>query len=118
MPSYGAQNFTIQIQRRSLTPPDPGSAEPNHDYTTFLTTRAEVQTAGVKEWSRVQIGGQNVTHTFKIRFTSLTVDSRDRVRDVYGNLYSILKTEDVNQRRKELKLYCARQGDETLPVVG
>ena len=49
------RNYTIQIVRRKLLPPKPGSAEPRHTYTEVFTTRADVTSrTGASEFASVR----------------------------------------------------------------
>lgn len=114
----GERNVTVQIVRRSLASPAPGSSEPRHPYAVLFTTRAKVKThSGLSEFARVEIGGRQVTHTFGIRFTTIPFDTRDRVRDVGGRLYQILRVDDVDEQGHELALRCAAVGSETVEAA-
>lgn len=104
----------ITIVRRSLDTFAPHSVAPGHSYTTVLTTRAEIKTkGGTNEFNKVVIGKEEVSHTFMMRATSIAFDARDRVRNAQGELFKILKVEDVAERGDWLKIFAAKEGDET-----
>lgn len=108
------KTITIQIVRRDLLQPVPGSAEPRHEHTPFLTTRASVKSKmGVAEVAKVDINGKQVTHTFEIRYTMQRIDTRHFVRDVTGRLFQILSVENVNLQNITTRLHCASVGDES-----
>jgi hypothetical protein len=109
--------ITVQIMRRDLLPPAPGSAEPRHDYVPILTTRASVKSRGQSEFSRIEVNGMAVTHTFSIRYTSIPFDTRHRLRDVRGNLYKILKIDNVDLGNTEYRIDCALQGSDDLEAA-
>jgi Phage head-tail joining protein len=109
--------YTIQVQQRELIQV-PGTAEPKHVYSTLFTTRADVKTkGGQSEFARVDINGKTVTHTFGIRYTTIPFDTRHRLRDARGQLYQILKVEDVDMANRELRIYCASQGNENVEAA-
>ena len=108
------RNYTIQIVRRKLLPPKPGSAEPRHTYTEVFTTRADVTSrTGASECASVDVNGKAATHTFAIRYTTIPFDIRDRLRTAEGALYQILSVEDKNLANREIRIHCATQGEET-----
>lgn len=110
----GSLRHRITIERRSLLSATPGSAEPNYDYTTVHTCRANIKTkGGVSQWNKVEVNGETVSHVFTIRPTSTSIDIRDRVRDMAGNLYAILSIEDTDEFGDQIVIYAARQGAET-----
>lgn len=112
------KTVTVQVVRRHLLPPSPGTAAPLHSYTPVLTTRAEVKSrAGATEWGQVDIDGKKATHTFTIRFTTVPFDARDRIRDATGQIYQILTIENVDLGRREMRIHCASQGDEGVPAA-
>lgn len=112
-PSLGAMNVSVQIVRRDLLPPAPGSAEPRHDYAVKLTTRAEAKSKqGTNEFAAVDINGKRSTHSFTIRYTTIMIDVRDRVRDARGQLYQILAVENVDLGNRLYRLHCANIGQE------
>lgn len=114
IPITVGRSYTIQVCERHLLPPLPGSAEPRHTHVPIFTTRANVTTrGGASEFAAVDINGRKVTHTFAIRFTTLTPDVRHVVRDARGQLYQILAVENKNNVDREYLLHCANQGDET-----
>jgi hypothetical protein len=114
----GSRNRRIDIVRRRLIAPTSDSAEPTFGYITAFTVRAAIKTnGGVNEWSRVRVGDEDATHTFSIAYTSMEMDVRDRVRDGVGNLYKILKVENVNEQDDELKIHAARIGSENESVA-
>lgn len=107
----GDKNWTVFLVRRSNEQPIPFSAEERVVYKQFLTTRAKVETkSGTAEFNRVVIGDRQVTHTFTIRYTKMTIDTRDRVRDALGNLYAILAVEIPKMKLRDMKLHCAAVG--------
>jgi head-tail adaptor len=109
----GQKNWTIRLARRANDQPLPFSAEVRVGYTTFLTTRAKVETkSGTAEFNRVVIGDRQVTHTFTIRYTKIVIDTRDRVIDALGNVYAILAIEVPEMRLRDMKLHCASLGSE------
>lgn len=112
-PEISSKQVTIQVVRRSLLPPDPGESEARHTYSTVLTTRAAVKSAGSSQWASVDVDGTKVTHTFTIRFTRLSFDKRDRVRDVRGQLYQILTIDNVDLANREYRIQCALTGNES-----
>ena len=110
--------FTVFVMRRMLLPSLPGSAEPRHDYTTVLTTRAAVKSRqGATEFAAVDIKGVAVTHTFTIRYTNIRIDVRDRLRDARGQLYQILSVENVDLRDRDMRIHCSNQGLETVEAA-
>lgn len=108
-----SKQYTIQVVRRSLLTPEPGSVEARHGETVLLTTRAKVKTTGASEWAQVDVDGEKVTHTFTIRYTTIEFDIRDRVRDARGHLWKILKIDEVAMANREYNLLCANLGSET-----
>jgi head-tail adaptor len=118
VPKIGSMDITMQIMRRDLLQPVPGSAEPRHSYTPILTTRAAVTTmAGTTEFSRVDINGTRVTHRFTIRYTTIPFDVRNRIRDARGKLYQILSVSNVDLANKLMHIHCANIGDETVAAA-
>lgn len=110
----GKMRHSVTIVRRGSDVPSPGSAEPRHTYTTVLTTRAAIETkSGVSQFNQVEVNGKKVSHVFTIRFTAVEFDIRDRVKDIKGNLYSILSTDNEGEWDDFIKIYCARVGNET-----
>lgn len=110
--------WSIQVLRRSMDTPEGYSAEVDHTYTPFLTTRAKCTTlSGTKEFNQVVIGETKVTHTFTIRFTSLPIDARDRVSDTQRNLYNILAVNVWDEGRRWMDLHCERVGTLDRPSV-
>jgi Phage head-tail joining protein len=117
-PSFGEMRWSIQIVRRSMVTPLPHEAQVDHDYLPVLTTRAHCRTrTGVTEFNRVVINGQTASHTFTIRYTTIPIDVRDRVRDTQKNLYQILSADPMNEGRQWLVLHCARVGSIERGVV-
>lgn len=113
-----SRSFSIQVVRRKLVAPRPGSAEPRHEYTPVFTVRSDVKTrSGATEFSRVDINGKAATHTFSIRYTTIPFDVRDRVRSADGSLYQILSVENVDNNDRELRIHCSNQGDETVEAA-
>lgn len=106
------KRVSIEVVRRELVPPAPGSAVPRHAYTRVFLTRAEVKSTGTSEWNQVDINGTKVTDTFTIRYTTLAFDIRDRVRDARGNLWQILRIDNVGLGNREMRLMCAFTGHE------
>lgn len=107
------KRITIQVVRRSLLPPAPGTAWSRHDYVPIFTTRAEVKSRmGSNQYAQIDIDGTKATHTFTIRFTTIPFDTRDRVRDATGQMWQILSIENVDLSRREMKIHCANQGSE------
>lgn len=115
----GRKSVGIAIVRRVLVPPQPGAGPAaTHDYTPVIASvRAEVRTTGYKGFSDVVIDGKKVTHVFTLRWTTIPIDTRDRVRDAVGALYQILSADHVGEGRRSLRLLCCRAGDETVPSV-
>lgn len=113
----GCMNRTISVQRRSLVSSNTDSAEPTFDYATVFSTRAEIKTSGQTEWSKINIGGEAVTHTITIRHTALAFDTRDRVRDQAGNLYTIKSVDNVDEQDDWLRLRCVKVGHEDKQAV-
>lgn len=112
------KQVTVQIVRRALLPPAPGSASARYSYAAVFTTRAEVKSrSGATEWGQVEINGEKASHTFTIRWTSIPFDARDRLRDARGQLWKILGIENVDLRNREMRIHCANQGDEDVPAV-
>lgn len=113
-----SKTYGIEVVRRSLRPPAPGSAEARFDYTRVFGTRAEVKTrSGTSEFGRIEFGGKTVTHTFTIRWTSIPFDTRDRVRNAAGQLWQILHVEDVDLKRIDLRIHCANIGADDLAAA-
>ena len=105
------RDYTIHVMERSLVHGMPGSAEPSHSFRRLFTTRANVQTrGGVAEIAQVTIKGEQVTHTFAIRYTTIAFDAQNYVRDARGQLYRILSVENKNLADRELLIHCASQG--------
>lgn len=114
----GEMNRRISVIRRNLIASNSDSAEPVLAYATVFSVRAAIKTnGGTNEWSRVKVGDLDASHTMTIKHTRVSFDSRDRVRDGSGNLYAILKIENVNEQDNELKIYCARVGDENKAIA-
>lgn len=108
------KTYTIQVLKRTLVSPKPGTATAQHGYEVLFTTRAEVRSlAGAAEWHQVDINGQKATHTFTIRYTTIPFDIRHRVRDARGQFWRILAVEEVNLANKEIKIQCANVGADT-----
>lgn len=106
------RSFTIHVETRVTRTPAPGSAEPRHRYEHKFTTRADPKShSGVSEFAKVSVKDTAVTHTFAINYTNLKFDIRDRIRDARGNLYQILKVENVDNADIELRIFCAETGD-------
>lgn len=116
-PIISSKTVTVQVVRRYLLPPAPGTAEARHDYVTVLTTRANVKSQGSAQWAMVEVNGKQVTHTFTIRYTRIPFDTRDRVRDARGDLYQILKIDNIDLANKEMKVQCALMGSETMEAA-
>ena len=112
-----SKTVTVQIMRRDLLPPAPGSAAPRHDFTAILTTRASVKSRGQSEFARIEVNGMAVSHTFQIRYTTIPFDTRHRIRDVRGNLYKILKIDNVDLANTEFRIDCALQGSDDLEAA-
>lgn len=114
----GERNRRISILRRNLIASNSDSAEPVLSYETVFSVRAKIKTnGGTNEWSRVKVGDLDASHTINIAHTRVAFDARDRVRDGSGNLYAILKIENVNEQDDELNIYCARVGDENKAIA-
>jgi hypothetical protein len=114
----GSLRHRITIERRTLGASSPGSAEAQYGYETKHTCRANIKTkGGVSEFSKIEINGTSVSHVLTIRHTNTSIDIRDRVRDMAGNLYSILSIENQGEFNDYLVLYCARQGSEDVRAV-
>lgn len=112
------KTVTVQVVRRALVPPAPGTAAPRHDYSVVFTTKAAVKSrTGSSEWAQVDIDGKKATHTFTIRYTTVPFDVRDRLRDATGQLWAILSIENVDLARREMKLHCSNQGFEDVPAA-
>ncbi|MEQ8823839.1 MAG: head-tail adaptor protein [Filomicrobium sp.] len=110
----GSLRHRITLERRSLTASSPGSAEAEYTYTTFHTCRANIKTkGGVSEFNKIEVDGTKVSHVVTIRHTKTVFDTRDRLRDASGNLYTILSIENSDEYDDQLVLYCANQGAET-----
>lgn len=117
-PTYGGMNVTVQVVRRALVAPVPGSAEPRHDYTVLFTTQAKVQSrTGTSEFNRVEVNGKIATHTFTIRYTTLAFDMRDRVRIVGGGLFQILSIENVDLQNQWFKIHAASMGNDDMEAA-
>lgn len=113
-----SKRVTVSIVRRALLAPEPGSAEARHAYTTVFTARAEVRSRlGASEWGQIEIDGKKASHTFTLRYTTIPFDARDRVRDVTGQLWSILSVEHDALGRREMRLHCATVGNEDVPAA-
>lgn len=106
------KRVSIEVVRRTLLTPLPGSAEARYAYTRVFLTRSEVKSSGTSEWNQVDIDGKKVTDTFTIRYTTLPFDIRDRVRDARGTLWQILRIDNVNLANREFRLMCAHVGHE------
>lgn len=116
--SLGSLDKTIQVVRRTLESARPGSAEPQHSYAVRLTTRASVKSKmGANSFSQIVIDGRAASHIFEIRFTTIPFDTRDRVRDVYGNMYRIISVENVDLSNKRLRIYAAEVGAEDVEAA-
>lgn len=114
----GSKNKRISIVRRSITGSNSDSAEPSISYATVFSVRAAIKThSGTNEWSRVTVGDKDASHTFTISHTVVPFDARDRVRDGLGNLYRILKIENVDEQDREIKIICARAGEENEAIA-
>lgn len=108
----------ITVVRRTTISSQSDSAEPVTTYADVFSVRANIKTnGGVNEWSRVRVGDLDATHTFTIRHTTIAFDARDRVKDGAGNLYKILKIDDVNEQGRELKIQCARAGEQNEAIA-
>lgn len=105
----GSLRHAITVERRTLSAAVPGSAEPEHDYTTILTTRASIDTNRSRPWNGVNVDDAS-THTITIRYTSIAFDTRDRIRDARGNLYVIQDIENVGEYDEMIRLSCSRRG--------
>lgn len=117
-PKLGDLQTSIQVVRRDLRVPSPGSAEPRHAYAVILTTRAQVKSrTGATEFSRVDINGKQSTHTFTIRWTSLPFDVRHRVRDARGQLFQILSVENVDLGNEWMRIHCSNQGSDEVEAA-
>jgi len=110
--SSGAMRHAITIERRTLAGAIPGSAEPQHTYQTIMTSRAAIETSRSSPSHGVNTD-DSPTHKITIRYSSIEFDTRDRVRDVRGNLYTIDGVENVNQFNDLLVLSCTKRGPET-----
>lgn len=109
------KQITMSVVRRALLPPMPGSAEARHAYSTVLSTRANVRTmSGTTEWNTIVVDGKQVSHVWTMRFTRIPFDVRDRIKDAEGNLYQIMKVENPNLSNRELKIYTAKVGQDTI----
>lgn len=115
--TLGQMDITVQVVRRSLVAPLPGRAEPRHDYAVVFTTRAKVKSAGTKEFATINIGGESVTHTFTIRYTTLKFDSRDFVRTVDGSLHKILRIDNVDYGNELYSISTCLVGNETVEAA-
>lgn len=116
-PKLGEMRWTVQVVRRVMNAPAPFSAEVDHTYTPVLTTRAKMETKqGVNEFNRVTIGDQTVTHTFTMRYSTIVIDGRDRLKDTLGNLFAILAVETPVWGRWTV-LHCEQIGSIDRPSV-
>lgn len=113
----GEMDVTIQVVRRSLVAPLPGRAEPRHDYAVVFTTRAKVKSSGLSEFAQINVGGDAVTHTFTIRYTTLPFDTRDRIRTVDGALHRILRVDNVDYANEWIVVQTTRQGIEDVEAA-
>tara|TARA_R110000824_G_scaffold95990_11_gene230340 strand:+ start:1439 stop:1807 length:369 start_codon:yes stop_codon:yes gene_type:complete len=114
----GSMSRRITVVRRTTISSQSDSAEPVTTYADVFSVRANIKTnGGVNEWSRVRVGDLDATHTFTIRHTTIAFDARDRVKDGAGNLYKILKIDDVNEQGRELKIQCARAGEQNEAIA-
>lgn len=114
----GNYDKTIQVIRRSLEMPDPGKAEPRHAFAVVLTTRASVKSkTGSNAFAQVVIDGKQITHVFEIRYTTIVFDTRDRVRDVRGNMYRIAQVDNVNLANRQLRIYATEVGNENVEAA-
>jgi SPP1 family predicted phage head-tail adaptor len=110
-PKLGEMRWTIRVERRRMVPPDPHQGHATHAYAPVLTTRAHCKTmSGVSQFSQVVIGGESVTHEFTIRYTTIPIDVRDRVRDTVGSIYKILSVTPMDEGRQWMSLQCAKLG--------
>lgn len=111
--TYGGMDVTVQMLHRELQQPLPGSAEPRWDYTVLFTTRAKVVTkAGKSEYAQVVVDGQQASHIFTIRYTTIPFDIRNRLRDVRGTLYKILTISNVDEQNQWFQITAAVAGNE------
>lgn len=109
---------SIEILKPALLAPVPGSAEPRRDYAVVFRTRANVDTMqGKSEFASVDIEGARVTHKFKINWTSIPFDTRNLLRDARRSLFKILSVENVKEANRELVIYCASVGKETVKAA-
>lgn len=112
-PHLGDLKWSLEILRRVQTPPSPYEADADHLYTRVFVTRSKAETkSGTSEFNRVVIGDQQVSHVFWIRYTTIPIDVRDRLRDAKGTLYQILSLENVDQRNQWYKIYAAPLGSD------
>jgi hypothetical protein len=103
----------INMIHRTLMSAEPGLAEPEHTYDTLWSTKANIKTkGGSSQFSRVEIDGTKVSHVVTIKYTSLEIDIRNRIRDGKGTLYSILAVENVDEANQWIRMYCAVAGAE------
>lgn len=117
-PTLGQQQVTVQIVRRDLLQPVPGSAEPRHDYTVLFTTRASVQSkTGVSPFAQVMVGNELATHVFTIRYTTIPFDIRCRLRDAVGTLYRILSIDNVDLGNITYRINCAMAGADSVEAA-
>ena len=105
----------IEIVERTLLTPGPASAEPRHSYKPIITTRANVKAqSGTSEYAALVIDGTAVSHTFTIRYTTIPIDIRNRIRDARGKLYQVLKVVNVDERNREIRIFASAIGHEDI----
>lgn len=112
-----SKQITIEVCERALLDPLPGTAAPRHAYTPLFKVRASVKSHGSREFGGLDVDGKAVTHTFTIRWTSIPFDARHRVRGVAGDLYQILKVDDIDHQQTELLIRCASMGNEDVEAA-
>jgi len=114
----GSMNRRITIVRRSTVASQSDSAEPVTTYSDVFSVRCHIKTnSGTNEWSRVRVGDLDATHTLTIKHTTIAFDARDRIKDGAGNLYKILKIDDVNEQGREFKIQAAKVGEENEAIA-
>lgn len=104
----------IEIGKRRILPPAPGTGNARNVFVTLATVNAKVETTeGVKEANAVYVGDERITHRFLIRYTAAAFDGQAQVRDSDGELYRIIRVENINEEDRWLRLNCVRAGNES-----
>lgn len=107
----------VGLFRRSILAPA-SSQSHSHDYEQFATPFAAIETKGkgVDIFDGIETSGADgipvvASHIITLKYRS-EVTAEDYVR-FGGDNYTILKVENIDERNKYLRLFCALRGDQT-----